>query len=129
MSSPQCNTPLLKLELFHCAQSKSLILQTLSNLFPLYQRVYISTDAESYSTSIATIGFQIFTIKEIQGRSGLKVDPILVPLVDLAVHGQSDLFVANCVSSFSSFAVRQRSVSGRATIFWGVNQTESHTEL
>lgn len=41
------------------------------------------------------------------------------PTRDLYVFAQADLLVANCASSFSAIAVRDRKVHGRPTVFFG----------
>ncbi|CAD5118937.1 DgyrCDS7612 [Dimorphilus gyrociliatus] len=51
------------------------------------------------------------------------------PQVDLAILSSSDLYIANCVSSFSAFTVRHRSVRNLPTQFWAFSKSPSHDEL
>lgn len=46
------------------------------------------------------------------------LDPWL-PQIDLAILGKSELFIGNCISSFTSFVSRQRLVQNKPTEFWG----------
>jgi len=51
------------------------------------------------------------------------------PQVDLAILSSSDLYIANCVSSFSAFTVRHRSVRNLPTEFWAFSKSPRHDEL
>ena len=122
MASPQCDLPELKMS--HCLQTETLIIDTLSRLQHRFKTIFISTDFESYRHPIELLGFNVVQQRDFK----TEINADLAPLVDLAIHAKSSLFIANCVSSFSSFAVRQRAVKDLDTIFWGVFDNV-HAEL
>ncbi|KAG8178334.1 hypothetical protein JTE90_029288 [Oedothorax gibbosus] len=53
------------------------------------------------------------------------------PHVDLAIMGLSNHFIANCISSFSAFAIRERDANGLQSSFWAfpIAKSPQHQEL
>lgn len=56
------------------------------------------------------------------------LDPWL-PQIDLAILGKAELFIGNCISSFTSFVSRQRLVQDKPTQFWGYSQCLTKNQM
>lgn len=48
------------------------------------------------------------------------------PHFDLAVLGQADHYIGNCVSTFSAFAARERRVNNKSVEFWAFHPEKHH---
>ena len=125
MASTQCGTPKIELTPTMCLQNITEIIKSIES--EKIRKIFISTDYQSYENEISAAGFEVFTLKNF--LSNIHIDEDLLPIIDLAVHTQSDVFFANCVSSFSSFAVRHRSNTGKITKFLALPNYQSHSEL
>lgn len=76
--------------------------------------IYILTDQYSLLTEIED-GLSSLGVTAVHG------DPD-IPQHDLIIAAKADLFIGNCVSSFSAFIVRERAhISKRPSWFFGID--------
>ena len=119
-SSAQCALPAIQYH--HCYQSADEILSFLKK-HSKNEKIFISSDYENHREFLSE-HFDVFTLEDIiEDYSNINR-----PFIELYIHSISNLFIANCPSSFSAFSVRQRSQKNLKTLFWGV-ENNSHTEL
>ncbi|XP_002730367.1 GDP-fucose protein O-fucosyltransferase 1-like [Saccoglossus kowalevskii] len=115
MASSQCLSKGQLLTSVMCYPSTQTILETTKMVVMVIdaKHVYIATDhdplKEDLENYLQPIGVNVHYL-----------NPIL-PQIDLAILGQSDYFIGNCASSFSSFVKRERDTSGenKPTTYWG----------
>ena len=119
-SSSQCHMP--EIQYHHCYQTIDQIISFLKKNSP-NEKVFISSDYENHRESLSKY-FEVFTLEDIINN----FSKLNRPFIELYIHSISNLFIANCPSSFSAFSVRQRSQNNLKTLFWGV-ENNSHTEL
>ncbi|NP_001091922.1 protein O-fucosyltransferase 1 precursor [Strongylocentrotus purpuratus] len=114
MASPQCHKvgqePVTKAM---CYPTKEMVLEETRAAVEKYKtkHVFIATDKFSYQKEL----------KEMFGDE-VKVhhlDPHM-PQIDLIILGQSEFFIGNCVSSFTSFVKRERDGNGKPSTFWSI---------
>ncbi|KAF6040537.1 O-fut1 [Bugula neritina] len=75
--------------------------------------VFLARDSQRYDSDIAA------TLKKLSvSYHWLTEDD---PHLDLAILGQSDHFIGNCISTFSAFATRERRAKQLPVSFWGFN--------
>ena len=80
-----------------------------------HQKVFVSGDNNLYINEISSI-------KQVYQLPNNLLTPETEwqrPFIEMAIHAKSDLFIANCVSSFSAFIVKGRRVRSQRFQFWG----------
>ena len=117
MASPQClENRGQKVTRNICLPSKKRILQDLENVLATYnneiKHIYVATDKSPMINEIKS-HFK----EKIKDLVVVHQDPWL-PVIDLAVLAQSEHFIGNCVSSFTSFVKRERDILNRPSSFW-----------
>jgi peptide-O-fucosyltransferase len=125
MASSQCigENPSEPVTKNMCFPTKQEVVRKISQILAegKIKQVYIATDADPY----------LADFQEIFPRTNfVHLNPSL-PQMDLYILGEAELFLGNCVSSFSSFVRRQRDVAGRETQYFGWQEPLStmHKEL
>ena len=127
MASPQCGlsdtagAPMRTITQAICLPGPDEVVRSIrlaQERFGPFRSVFIGTDADDYRPQIeAALGDDIRVV-----RGG-------APQLDLYVFGQADLFIGNCISSFTAFAVRERRVNGRRSMFFGLDTwTEDNSQ-
>ncbi len=116
MASPQClddNNLNRKLTKELCLPSKQIILDQLEVVVKEKQikNIYIATDKDPMLNEIKN------RLKFIPNLNVVFHDPWL-PVLDVAIMTQSDFFIGNCVSSFTSFVKRYRDINNKESTFW-----------
>lgn len=91
--------------LFHFRQIKRAI-KKLEDI----KYIYVASDSNHMIDEL-TIGTQQLKVKIIKL-------PGSNPHLDLAILGQANYFIGNCVSSFTAFVKRERDVKGLPSEFW-----------
>ncbi|XP_052777163.1 GDP-fucose protein O-fucosyltransferase 1-like [Mya arenaria] len=116
MASPQCINPRSSEKVTQeiCFPSTDIILSQIKEHVEETGAtvVYVATDKNPL---IHEIGSHLADLKV----SVFHQDPWL-PQLDLYILGEADHFIGNCVSSFTSFVARARTVHNKPTSFWAV---------
>lgn len=129
MASPQCGlshqpshieniTKLPSISSEMCLPGPSEVVRALAQAnrnFVEYTSVFIGTDNNDYKSEITDAAHN--RVKIVRGNSAM---------LDLYVFTQADMFIANCVSSFSSLAVRDRRSKGLPSVFFGFDNWDIH---
>jgi peptide-O-fucosyltransferase len=106
-----------------CLPSKQTILKDVKKAVKAIKAkgVYVATDndplQDELSKHLKSLKVKVVT------QSGSDKSPQL----DLAILGQADHFIGNCVSSFTAFAVRERDAAGRSSSFFAFDKSKQDT--
>jgi peptide-O-fucosyltransferase len=121
MASPQClddrKNAIVTGEL--CLPSKATILKDLETVLldkleGNVTNIYIATDQYPMIDEIKNY----FKNRNLNHLNIVHHDPWL-PIIDLAILGRSEWFIGNCISSFTSFVIRERNINEKRSSFWG----------
>lgn len=116
-----------------CEPSKELIIKQIKHEIKAYHSKYSSNPIKS----IFVASDNDYMINELNdGLKRLKISAYRNneknPHLDLAILEKSNLFIGNCISSFSAFVVRSRNVRGFPSSFWAfqlsANTTNKQTQ-
>jgi peptide-O-fucosyltransferase len=129
MASPQCglvtgpsetvdsqNIPTISPQM--CLPQPNEIVRALAQAnqqFIAYPAIFIGTDNNDYKREI-TEAVNV-EVQVVRGNSAM---------LDLYVFTQADMFIGNCVSSFSSLAVRDRRSKGLPSVFFGFDSWDTN---
>ncbi|MGK0304879.1 MAG: peptide-O-fucosyltransferase [Gammaproteobacteria bacterium] len=129
MASPQCgletgttevvnsqNIPTISQQM--CLPSPNEVVRALAQAnqqFMAYPAIFIGTDNDDYKTEI-TAAVSV-DVQLVRGNSAM---------LDLYVFTQADMFIGNCISSFSSLAVRDRRGKGLPSVFFGFDSWDTN---
>ncbi|KAF7283467.1 hypothetical protein GWI33_000550 [Rhynchophorus ferrugineus] len=124
-----------------CLPSKEIILRQLKRVIKAINNSPQNENNHKTIRSIFVASDNNHMIEELQ--AALKRMKILVtkldyssPHVDLAILGQANHFIGNCISSFTAFVKRERDVKGFSSSFWAfpgeksaIKKVQTHEEL
>ncbi|ELT90125.1 hypothetical protein CAPTEDRAFT_1241 [Capitella teleta] len=126
MASPQCmedhpgmtltkkiNPTVISICLFYICLSFLLRLTRNKVIETKAQVVFVATDKLPFVSEIED------NLKDRNVRV-FHADPWL-PIIDMAILIESDHFIGNCISSFTSFVKRARDVQSKPSSFWGIS--------
>ena len=123
MASSQCigESPAAPITMGQCFPAKETVLTSIMDVIKErdLKNVYLATDNDAYLTDLHTA---LPTVNFVH------LNPDLTQ-IDLFILGESEIFIGNCVSSFSSFVRRQRDVAGKLTLYFGMPLRRRHQEL
>lgn len=104
-----------------CYQSEKTIYRDLAKVLKEtgYKVVFIATDSKDLKSKLS---------KKFKKVKFVKHEPAN-PHVDLAILGASDIFIGNCISTFTAFVKRERDVNNKLSKFWDFPSSKKHEEL
>eukprot|EP00118_Oscarella_pearsei_P008966 m.48868 g.48868 ORF g.48868 m.48868 type:complete len:377 (+) comp33934_c1_seq2:426-1556(+) len=85
--------------------------------------VFVATDKDAMINELTD------HLKSLKVKVVAQPGSIRSPQLDLAILGQADHLIGNCVSSFTAFAVRERTAAGRTSSFFGFNGNSIKTRV